>query len=215
MEIDLLDTLPQPKRDTKARAAVKTEEDRAIARRYGQEFFDGDRKYGYGGYRYDGRWLSVAKRMAQHYQLPPNAKILDVGCAKGFLMFDFQQALPASTVRGLDVSTYARDHAHGGMQEFIDIGSAESLPYPDNAFDLAVSINSLHNLPDAKFRQALKELSRVSKHQFISVDAWHNEAERLRLMDWLHTAASYHHVDDWTQLFHDCAYQGDYWWFTP
>jgi cyclopropane fatty-acyl-phospholipid synthase-like methyltransferase len=215
-EINLLDCLPQTKRDPKARAAAKTAEDRAIAKRFDRDFFDGERRHGYGGYRYDGRWLPVARRIVEYYKLPPNAAILDVGCAKGFLMHDFLQVLPQATVRGLDVSAYARDQAYGNTREIIDLGSAEKLPYPDKSFDLVISINSIHNLPLEKCKQALREMERVSRaHKFISVDAWHTEEERLRLLDWILTAETYLHVDDWHKLFREVGYTGDAWWFIP
>jgi hypothetical protein len=215
-EINLLDCLPQTKRDPKARAAAKTAEDRAIAKRFDRDFFDGERRHGYGGYRYDGRWLPVARRIVEYYKLPPNAAILDVGCAKGFLMHDFLQVLPQATVRGLDVSAYARDQAYGNTRELIDLGSAEKLPYPDKSFDLVISINSIHNLPLEKCKQALREMERVSRaHKFISVDAWHTEEERLRLLDWILTAETYLHVDDWHKLFLEVGYTGDAWWFIP
>ena len=215
-EINLLDRLPQVKRDPRARAAAKTEEDRRIAKQFGRDFFDGERRHGYGGYRYDGRWLPVARRLVEHYRLGPQASILDVGAAKGFLMYDFLQVLPGAKVRGLDVSQYAKENAHGEMGELIDIGSAEKLPYPDNSFDLVVSINSIHNLPLEGLKSALREMERVSRaHKFISVDAWRTEEERQRLMDWILTAETYMHVDDWHSLFADVGYTGDVWWFIP
>jgi len=131
-EINLLDCLPHTKRDPRARALAKTDEDRSIAKCFGREFFDGERRHGYGGYRYDGRWLPVARRLANYYNLRSNARILDVGAAKGFLLHDFLEVLPNATIRGLDVSSYARDNAHGSMNEFIDLGSADALPYAMN-----------------------------------------------------------------------------------
>ena len=215
-EINLLDRLPQTKRDPKARAAAKTAEDRAIAKRFGKDFFDGERRHGYGGYRYDGRWLPVARRIVEHYHLPANAAILDVGCAKGFLMHEFLQVLPQATVRGIDVSEYARENAYGNTKAFIDIGSAEKLPYPDKSFDLVISINSIHNLPLERCKQALREMERVSRaHKFISVDAWRTEEERLMLVDWVLTAETYMHVNDWNKLFREVGYTGDAWWFVP
>src|SRR5213078_2299117 len=123
-EINLLDRLPPVKRDLARRAAEKTPEDRAIAKRFDQDFFDGERRHGYGGYRYDGRWLPVARRFVEHYELKPDARILDVGAAKGFLMYDFLQVLPGATVRGIDVSAYAKANAHGGTGPLINLGSA-------------------------------------------------------------------------------------------
>lgn len=215
-EINLLDRLPVVRRDPKARAQSKTAEDRALAKQFGRDFFDGERRHGYGGYRYDGRWLPVARRIVEHYQLPADARILDVGAAKGFLLYDLLQVLPHATVRGTDVSTYAKEHAHEGMGALIDIGSAESLPYPDRSFDLVLSINSIHNLTPPRCERALAEIERVSrKHKFIAVDAWRTEEEHQRLLDWILTAETYLHVDDWVKLFARVGYTGDYWWFIP
>ena len=215
-EINLLDRLPQTRRDPKARAAAKTPEDRALAKQFGRDFFDGERRHGYGGYRYDGRWLPVAQRLVEYYQLGPNARILDVGAAKGFLLHDLLQVLPGAHVRGIDVSTYARDHAHGRTGSLIDIGSAHQLPYADHTFDLVISINSIHNLPPARCKLALAEMERVSRaHKFLTVDAWHTEEEHQRLLDWILTAETYLHADDWVKLFAEVGYGGDYWWFIP
>lgn len=215
-EINLLDRLPATKRDLKSRAALKTPEDKAIARQFGRDFFDGERRHGYGGYRYDGRWLPVARRLVEHYQLGPRARILDVGAAKGFLMYDFLQILPEAVVRGLDVSAYARENAHDGMGVLIDLGSADQLPYPDKSFDLVISINSVHNLPLAPCKQALREIERVSRGtKFLTVDAWRTEDEHQRLLDWILTAETYLSVEDWVRLFAEVGYTGDYWWFIP
>lgn len=216
MEINLLDSLPQTKRNLKARAAAKTMEDRLIAKRFDRDFFDGDRRHGYGGYRYDGRWLPVAKRIIDYYKLSPNAKILDVGAAKGFLIHDFLVHLPQATVRGIDVSQYAKENAYGNMGPLIDIGSGDLLPYPDKSFDLVISINSIHNLPLERCKRALQEMERVSRtHKFVTLDAWRNEEEHQALLDWILTAETYMSVDEWVKLFQEIGYTGDYWWFIP
>lgn len=215
-EINLLDSLPAAKRDINARAQQKTAEDRAIARQFGRDFFDGERRHGYGGYRYDGRWVPVATRMVEHYGLAPGARILDVGAAKGFLMHDFLQVLPGCDVRGIDVSEYAKSNAYGDMGRLIDIGSADRLPYPDKSFDLVVSINSIHNLPLDRCATALREMERVSRaHKFVTIDAWRTDEEQQRLLDWILTAETYMHVGDWKKLFATVGYTGDYWWFIP
>ena len=215
-EINLLDRLPQTKRDPKARAQQKTEEDRRIAKRFDRDFFDGERRHGYGGYRYDGRWLPVARRLVEHYQLKPDARILDVGAAKGFLMHDLLQVLPGATVRGIDVSAYAKENAYGSMGPLIDLGSADHLPYPDKSYDLVISINSIHNLPLERCKQALREMERVSRaHKFVTIDAWRTEEEHQRLLDWILTAETYMSVDDWFKLFDEVGYTGDCWWFIP
>ncbi len=215
-EINLLDTLPVVRRDVKTRREQKTPQDRIIARKFGREFFDGERRHGYGGYHYDGRWMPVARRLVEHYCLSPDARILDVGAAKGFLMYDFLQVLPGATVRGLDVSAYAKENAYDGMGRLIDVGSAERLPYEDDSFDLVLSINTLHNLPMEKCKRSLREIERVCRgHSYITVDAWRNEEQRRSLLDWVLTAETYMSVDNWHRLFGQVGYTGDCWWFIP
>lgn len=191
-----------------------TDEVRAVARRYGREFFDGDRLYGYGGYRYDGRWAPIVRRIAEHYQLAPDAAILDVGCAKGFMLHDFRQFMPRAALAGLDISAYAIAHAMDSVKADLTVGSADSLPYADDSFDLVLSINTVHNLPADRCRQALREIMRVARGPaFITVDAWRNEEQRQRLMKWILTAYTFMSVDDWRRFFADAGYTGDYYWF--
>lgn len=213
-EINLLDAAPKTFRDYDKREAEKTPEIICIAKQFGKEFFDGDRKHGYGGYKYDGRWKLVVKRMKEYYKLPENASILDIGCAKGFLLHDFKEMMPDCTVAGIDVSIYAIENAMSSVKPFLRVASADSLPYPDNRFDLVVSVNSIHNLPINRLKIALKEIQRVSRgNSYITVDAWRNEKERENLFKWVLTAETMMHVDDWKKLFDELGYTGDYWWF--
>lgn len=213
-EINLLDTQPRTKRDYDRRAAEKTPDVIWIAKQFGKEFFDGDRKYGYGGYKYDGRWKAVTERMKDYYRLAEDCAILDVGCAKGFLLHDFKELMPNCTIAGIDVSDYAIDYAISSVKPFLKVANAERLPYPDKSFDLVISINSIHNLPPERLKKALKEVERVSRgHSYITVDAWRNEQERENLFKWVLTAETMMHVDDWKKLFDEVGYTGDYWWF--
>lgn len=213
-EIDFLQTHPNPNRDYDKRGREKTTEDIALAKQFGFDFFDGDRKVGYGGFKYDGRWKPVVKRFKEHYQLSENAKILDVGCAKGFMLYDFKELLPHCEIAGLDVSEYAIGHAMPEVKSFLKIGTAESLPYPDHYFDLVISVNSVHNLPPEKCKKALQEIERVGKgNAFITVDAWRNDEEKSNLEKWVLTGETMMHVDDWKQLFSEIGYTGDYHWF--
>ena len=145
-EINLLDRCPQAKkRPIDKRGAVISEEVRSVARQYGKEFFDGNRLFGYGGYRYDGRWRPVAERFRDYYQLPKDARILDVGCAKGFLLRDFLELMPEATVVGLDVSRYAITHAESAIKRQLVAGCASTLPFRDDSFDLVISKRWLKN----------------------------------------------------------------------
>lgn len=214
MEINLIDTHPKTKRDYDKRAAEKTPEIIKLAKQFGRDFFDGERRCGYGGYKYDGRWVAVAKKMIDFYHLKEDASILDIGCAKGFLLHDFKQLMPKATVAGIDVSQYAIDNSLESVRPYLKLASAESLPYEDKSFDLVISINSIHNLPLERLKTALKEVTRVCRgNSYITIDAWRNEQEKEDLFKWVLTAETMMHVDDWKKLFKEVGYKGDYWWF--
>ena len=194
-----------------------TDEHRRVARQFGQEFFDGDRLFGYGGYRYHPRfWQETVRRFRDHYALPEDAAILDVGCGKGFMLHDFKELMPAATLSGIDISHYAHEQAMPSVKPVCQVGCATRLPYADRSFDLVISINTIHNLPLDECKQALREIERVRRgRSFVTVDAWRTEAERERLVKWILTALTYMHVDDWKGLFAEVGYTGDYYWFIP
>ena len=214
-EVNLLDRFPRTKRPVEDRAQSVTEADRQISRQFGREYFDGDRRQGYGGYRYAPHfWQPTVKRICEYYHLSEDARVLDVGCAKGFLLYDFKQLMPLVTVAGLDISQYAIDHAPAEVRPFLQLGNARELPYADRSFDLVLAINTIHNLPLEECKQALQEIQRVSSdHAFVVVDAWRTEEEHRRLQQWVLTAQTYMHVDDWKKLFREAGYTGDYFWF--
>jgi ubiquinone/menaquinone biosynthesis C-methylase UbiE len=217
IEIDLLQNYPRSKRNTSARADVITEEHKAIARQYGKEFFDGDRLFGYGGFHYNSRfWQPVVPDLVKHFGLDASASLLDVGCAKGFMLYDLMVSIPGIELAGLDISQYAIDNAKEEVKPFLQLGSAEQLPYDDNSFDVVMSVNTVHNLDEAECAKALQEIDRVSRGKaFITVDAYRNDEEKERMLQWALTAKTIMHVDDWKQFFDDIGYQGDYYWFIP
>ena len=215
VEINLLDKYPKSKRPIEERGNLITEQHRTIARQFGQDFFDGDRLYGYGGYNYHPRfWQETVKRFRDYYQLPEDAKILDVGCGKGFMLYDFKQLMAHSRVVGLDISDYAILNAKPEVKSYLEVGNAKKLPYADNSFDLVISINTIHNLPLTECQQALGEIQRVTRQSaFVTMDAWRNDQEKENLLKWNLTAKTYMHVDEWVKLFQEVGYQGDYYWF--
>ena len=211
--IDFLDQVHTgTKRDYLARVLAGNKADFAtIAKRFDKDYWDGSRNTGYGGYRYDGRWLAVAQRMAAHYSLKPGARILDVGCGKGFLLHEFTRAVPGAQIAGLDVSGYALEHAMDEVKPFLQEGSAVSLPYPDKSFDLVVSINTLHNLRLPELERALQEIERVSRgHSYILMDGYRNEQEKVNLLYWQLTCECFFTPEEWEWLFRRCRYSGDY-----
>lgn len=210
--LNLLESAPRIVRDVSARKANK-EENRRAALKFDWEYFDGTREQGYGGYRYDGRWISVARRIIEQFGLRPGDRVLDVGCAKGFLVKDLLDALPGLEVFGLDISTYALDHAIEGTKGRLLRGTCDALPFPDRSFSAALAINSVHNLDDAGCRRALRELERVAPGKaFIQVDAYRSEDERQVFEDWMLTAKTYLKPEGWLEMFEEAGYTGSYCW---
>ncbi len=216
-EINLLKNYPQTKRDLSKRLNEKTEEDRNIAKLFGKEFFDGDRKTGYGGFTYNERfWHPVVPTFKDFYNLNSNSSLLDIGCAKGFMLNDFCKLIPGINVKGIDISDYAIENCIENMKDDVFVGNAKELQFDDNSFDLVISITTIHNLDIKECEIALKEIQRVSKkNSFITVDAFHNDKEKEIMYAWNLTAKTILHVDDWKELFDKSGYKGDYYWFIP
>lgn len=216
-QIDLLVNYPKTNRNVREREAAKTEEGRALARQFGKEFFDGDRRHGYGGFNYHPRfWQPVVPTFQSTYGLTKESSVLDVGCAKGFMLYDFSQHIPGIKLQGIDVSSYAIQNAIEPMKPFVRVADARKLPYPDKSFDLVISINTIHNLELSEAKIALREMQRVSKkNSFLVVDAYRTEKEKELLYAWNLTAKTILHVEDWIKLFKEVGYTGDYYWFMP
>lgn len=182
-----------------------------IAKQFGQDYWDGDRRYGYGGFHYDGRWRPVAQALANHYGIKPGHKILDVGCGKGFLLYELMQVVPDIEVTGIDISAYAIEHAKLEVQPYLQVGVAEKLPYADKSFDFVVSINVFHNLKVMELYAALAEMQRVARSsQYIVVESFRNEREKANLLYWQLTCRSFYGVDEWQWIMDQAGYLGDY-----
>ena len=212
-EIDLLRSLPKAKRNIEKRAAGKDPAVVAIAKQFGEMYWDGPREYGYGGYRYDGRWRAVARDIIAHYGLKPGMRVLDVGCGKGFLVKDLMLECPGLEVFGLDVSLYAILRAPGEIVGRLHLGSAEKLPFPDHAFDCVVSLNTIHNLPRPRAVTAMSEIARVSKgHAYVVVDSYHTPQQKEVFESWVLTAEFHDYPEKWVELFQEAKYTGDWSW---
>lgn len=213
-EVNLLDLYPRVRRDIDSRA-VAVPYQREIAKRFGREYFDGDRSQGYGGYRYDGRWVRIAERFRDAYGIRPGTRLLDVGCAKGFLLHDVRQVIPGVEVFGLDISAYAIEQALDDVRPRIARGTAAALPFADAAFDVVICINTIHNLPLDACRRALREIERVKRpggRAYVQVDSWLTEAQRVDFERWQLTAQTYFDRAGWEALFAEAGYTGDYYW---
>ncbi len=216
-EIDLLANYPRTKRNVEERGQTKTEEVRAIARRFGKEFFDGSRETGYGGFSYHPRfWQPVVPTFQSHFGLKAGDSVLDVGCAKGFMMHDMAEAIPGLAVKGIDISDYAIANALPDMKPHVQVANATKLPFPDKSFDVVICINTVHNLEREPCGVALREIERVARRgAFVTVDAYRDDDERRRMEAWNLTARTMMHVDEWKAFFASVGYTGDYYWFIP
>lgn len=216
-EIDLMVNYPRSKRDVKDRGIKKTPEDQKLARKFSKEFFDGDRSHGYGGFSYNPRfWEPVIPTFKNYYSLDQNSEVLDVGCAKGFMLYDLSRLIPGINVKGIDISDYAIVNCIEEMKNNLEVGDAKELYFENDSFDLVISITTIHNLEYDECIKALKEINRVSKkNAFITVDAYRNDEEKKRMYEWNLTARTILHVDEWKELFDKAEYKGDYYWFIP
>ena len=184
----------------------------ALAKKFDADYWDGDRRICYGGYRYlEGRWEKVARAMADHYKLPPKPKILDIGCGKGFLLYDFLKVIPNAEIHGIDISHYAIANSKEEIRDRLQVGSATALPWPDHYFDLVISITTLHNLHAYDLEPALKEMERVGKtNKYLCVESYRNENEKANLLYWQVTCEAFNTPKEWDWWFKHTGYTGDH-----
>jgi ubiquinone/menaquinone biosynthesis C-methylase UbiE len=182
-----------------------------LAKLWGYDYWDGDRRTGYGGMKYDGRWRKVADAMVAHYGLKAGDRVLDIGCGKGYLLYDFTQALPGIEVVGLEISEYAKEYAKPEVQENIVLGNAAKLPFDDASFDFVFGINTHHNLRNYELDSALREMMRVGKkHRYLCVESFRNESEKANLLYWQLTCRTFASPDEWEWVFQQTGYTGDF-----
>jgi protein-L-isoaspartate(D-aspartate) O-methyltransferase len=182
-----------------------------LAKKYDFDYWDGDRRINYGGYRYKpGYWNPVAKDLITRYKLTSKSKVLDIGCGKGFLLFEISELLPGIEIYGLDISSYAIENAHPGVKNFVAVGTATELNYSNDYFDLAFSINTLHNLYNYELEKALLEMQRVAKKKFLCVESYRTEHEKSNLIYWQVTCEAFNTPREWNWWFEKTNFEGDY-----
>jgi len=183
-----------------------------LSKKWGFDYWDGDRRICYGGYKYmEGRWEKVARALAEYYNIKPGDKILDVGCGKAFLLYDFTKVVPGVEIYGLDISDYAIANAKEEVKDRLQVGNATALPFSDNHFDLVISITTLHNLHNYDLDLALREIERVGKkNKYICVESYRNEIEKANLLYWQITCEAFCTPKEWEWWFELTGYTGDY-----
>jgi ubiquinone/menaquinone biosynthesis C-methylase UbiE len=199
------------KRDYLSRMCDAKVECMKVAKQFGADFWDGDRRYGYGGFKYDGRWKPVAERLIADYALAENSSILDIGCGKGFLLYELQQLLPEARIVGFDISDYAVANAKEEIRENLFKHRAQDpLPFQEKEFDLVISLTTLHNLHLPDLKMALQEIERIGKQKYLVVEGYRNEEELFNLQCWALTCAAFFTPEEWVWLFQEFGYTGDY-----
>lgn len=199
------------KRDYLSRMCDAKVECMKVARQFDADFWDGERRYGYGGFRYDGRWRTVAEQLVKDYGLTGDCSILDVGCGKGFLLYELQQLLPDARIVGFDISDYAIANAKVEIRDKLFIHRAQDpFPFKDHEFDLVISLTTLHNLHLPDLKMALQEMERVGKQKYLVVEAYRTEEELFNLQCWALTCAAFFTPEEWVWLFREFCYTGDY-----
>jgi ubiquinone/menaquinone biosynthesis C-methylase UbiE len=209
--IDLMEHYPVPQNRLSQRFQP-TDDEKSIAKEFGKEFFDGDRRHGYGGFSYNPKfWTKTVSQFIDVFELDTQSSVLDVGCAKGFMLVDFMKALPGISVAGIDVSEYAISQAHPLVKSNVKVANCLSLPYADSSFDIVISINTIHNLDVEGCIKSIKEIERVKrKDSYIVVDGWSTLAEKSDLDSWVLTAQTVLSHRDWEEVFHEAGYTGKY-----
>lgn len=182
-----------------------------IAKKWGYDYWDGDRRINYGGYKYiPGRWTSIARKLIKIYKLKNKSKILDIGCGKGYLLYELKKINPTFEIYGVDISKYAIKHSKKEINNNLKYSSSTKLPFKNKKFDLAYSINTFHNLFNYDLEKSLKEITRVSRKQYICVESYKNEIEKVNLLYWQVTCESFYTPKEWRWFFEKTKYKGDY-----
>ena len=182
------------------------------AKEYESDYWDGDRRYGYGGYKFiPGRWKPVAKALIENYDLTNDSSVLDVGCGKGFLLYEMKKLLPGLKVAGFDISKHGLENAKEEIKDALFIHRAQDpYPYQDNEFDLVISLGCIHNLRIFELETALKEIERVGRQGYIMMESYRNEQEQFNLQCWALTCESFFDTEEWIWIFEHFGYTGDY-----
>jgi len=182
------------------------------AKEYEADYWDGDRRFGYGGYKYlPGRWKPVAQALIDTYGLKAGSRVLDVGCGKAFLLYEMQLIQPGLELVGFDISKHGLASKPADLKaNLFRYRAQDAYPFGDKHFDLVISLGCLHNLRIFELKTALSEIQRVGKQGYVMLESYRNELEMFNLECWALTAESLFDTAEWIWLYNYFGYTGDY-----
>ena len=182
------------------------------AKEYEFDYWDGNRRYGYGGYRYiPGRWKIVAEQLIKHYNLSNGSSLLDIGCGKGHLLYELKLLLPEIKIKGFDISNHGINNSKEEIKKYIFKHKAqEPYPFQDNEFDLVISLGCFHNLRIFELQNAIKEMERVGNQGYIMLESYRNEQELFNVQCWALTCESFFDTEEWIWIYKHFGYTGDF-----
>lgn len=182
------------------------------SKKYDFDYWDGDRKFGYGGYKYIKDYFKeLALELIKKYSLNNKSKILDIGCGKGYLLYEIKKILKKIEIVGIDSSNYAIKNSKKEIKKYlVKKNITHGLKFKENYFDLVLSINTLHNLKLNELEISIKEIERLGKNKFICVESYRNELEQFNLQCWALTAETIMDTSSWKWLLKTCSYTGNY-----
>lgn len=210
-EFNALEGYPEPKNLRVVGPNIRTIHNRIVASYRDHRYYDGDRNDGYGGFKYDSRWVPIAANMCKEYGLQETSAVLQIGCEKGFLLHDFHQLHPNMNIRGTDISRYAIENAMESVKSFIQEAPFTKLPFDDNEFDFVIAIGVVYTMNLADAIACLKEIQRVGKGKsFITLAAYRTEEEKKLFEWWTLLGATCLHELEWVEVLKHVGYTGDY-----
>ena len=203
------------KKPIKSRSVIKRSiKNKFHAWKLSNQYYDGHRNNGYGGFKYDGRWLKILPKIIKKYKIKENAKILDLGCKKGFIMKDFKILLPNCEVWGIEDHKYPIINAEKEIKSKIIKSKYYDIPFEDNYFDFTIGFSSIYRYNFYDLVETIKEIKRVSKKSFITLGAYSNEKNRVIFNKWSLLGTTILHEKEWIELFKLLKFSGDYYFTT-
>ena len=211
-EFNLLGEYPIPDKPRYVGSNLRTINHRIVATYRDKNFFDGDRNFGYGGFKYDGRWKKVADKLCEEYKLNGNSSFLQLGCEKGFLLKDLKSKYTNMQAVGLETSNYAISNSMNEIKKNVKFcDNYLKLNFKDNEFDFIMAIGVVYTCSLDGAIKCLKEIQRVGKGMsFITLASYENKKDYWLFRQWSLLGTTILRKEEWKEILKHAEYSGDY-----